>query len=132
MTAVSARPTVMDLHYAPGSSALVILLALEEAGAVFRLRTMNLAAGDQHRRDFLALNPMGRVPVLVDGDFVLTEIGAILRYVALRHPDAELWPDDIHAQARCAEWLAWCASALHPAMVELLTDLIHHHPRERG
>jgi glutathione S-transferase len=53
------------------------------------------------------------VPTLTDGDWVLTEAPAILRYIAARHPAAGLWPWDPRQEARCAEWLAWISSAIH-------------------
>jgi glutathione S-transferase len=63
----------------------------------------------------LRVNPKARVPALADGDFILTEAPAILRYIAARHPSAGLWPWDTREEARCAEWLNWLSSTIHVA-----------------
>jgi glutathione S-transferase len=59
------------------------------------------------------------VPALTDGDWVLTEAPAILRYIAARHPAAGLWPWDPREEARCAEWLNWLSSTIQPAFVHV-------------
>lgn len=105
----------LRLYYSPGACSLVPSIALEETGAEFEPVLTKLADGAQKTPGFLALNPKGRVPVLADGDFVLTENPAILRYIARRFPSAGLWPDDPRDEGRCAEWLAWCSSGLHIA-----------------
>lgn len=56
--------------------------------------------------DYLALNPTGRTPTLVDGDFVLWESNAIMQYLASRAPNA-LWPDDARGRADIARWQSW-------------------------
>src|SRR3977135_1482654 len=65
---------------------------------------------------FLALNPEGRVPVLLIDGRPLTEVAAILFYLAKRFPDAELLPrDDPEAEARALSWMSFSASSLHRA-----------------
>ncbi|WP_460448781.1 glutathione S-transferase family protein [Alsobacter sp. SYSU BS001988] len=103
----------LKLYHSPGACSLAAHLVLEEAGAAFEPVRVNFAEGEQRSPAYLALNPKGRVPALVDGDWVLTEVPAILRYVARTHPAAGLWPDDPRDEARCAEWLAWCSSTVH-------------------
>lgn len=105
----------MKLFYAPGACSLAAHLALEEAGADFEAVRIDTAAGEQRTPEYLAINPKGRVPALADGDFVITENPAILRYVAVTHPEKALWPTDPQTEARCAEWLAFLASGLHPS-----------------
>ena len=56
--------------------------------------------------EYLALNPTGRTPTLVDGDFKLTESNAILQYIASQKPNS-LWPNDARARADIARWQAW-------------------------
>ncbi len=107
--------TDLALHYSPGACSLAPHIALDEAGASYEAVLTKLADGAQRSPAFLALNPKGRVPVLVDGGFVVTENPAILRYIARAFPEAGLWPDDPRSEARCAEWLAWCSSGLHVA-----------------
>lgn len=67
---------------------------------------VNLPAGEQRKPEYLALNPCGRVPTLVDGEFVLWESNAIMQYLASRRP-GPLWPDDAKARAEIARWQCW-------------------------
>lgn len=105
--------TKLRLYYWPGACSLASHIALEEAGADFEAVRVNLAANEQRSPDYLRINPKGRVPALIDGDFVVTENPAILRYITRRFPEAGLWPAEIGADARCAEWLAWISSGIH-------------------
>lgn len=68
---------------------------------------------------FLRLNPHGRVPVLEDGDLVLWESHAILRYLAARYGTAELWPTDPGPRALVDRWLDWSQASLQPAFMDL-------------
>ena len=104
----------MKLYYSPGACSLASHIALEETGAPFEPLLTPTASGAQRTPEYLAINPKGRVPALVDGDLVVTENPAILRFVAVKHPDAKLWPAEPRLDARCAEWLAWCSSGIHP------------------
>jgi glutathione S-transferase len=72
----------------------------------------SLATGDIKKPDYLAMNPNGKVPTLVDGDFVLWESRAIMQYVATKKPGNELWPNDARRQADIARWQFWEASHL--------------------
>ena len=68
------------------------------------------------RPDYLTINPEGKVPTLVIDGRPLTEVAAILFYLAKRFPDAELLPrDDIEADAQALSWMSFIASTLHPA-----------------
>lgn len=101
------------LYYSPEACSLAAHIALEETGVAFEPVRVALADGEQRSAAYLAINPKGRVPALVEDDFVVTELPAILLYVARRFPHAQLWPDEPRAEACCAEWVAWCASGLH-------------------
>lgn len=109
----------MKLFYAPGACSLASHIALEEAGADFEAVRIDTAGGEQRTPDYLKINPKGRVPALADGDFVVTENPAILRYVAVTHPEAGLWPADPRGEARCAEWLAFLSSGVHPSYAHI-------------
>ena len=67
---------------------------------------VDLTKGQSRTREFLALNPTGRTPVLVDGDFKLWESNAIMQYLASRTANA-LWPDDARARADIMRWQSW-------------------------
>jgi len=70
--------------------------------------------------DFLAMNPHGRVPVITDGnairdgDAIVWESHAILRYLAARYGAAKFWPDDPAARARVDGWMDWSQTSLQP------------------
>jgi glutathione S-transferase len=104
---------MLKLYYTPGACSLAPHIALEETGDRYELSRVDLAAGQQNSPEFLHINPKARVPALTDGEWVLTEAPAILRYIAARYPAAGLWPWEPREEARCAEWLGWLSSTVH-------------------
>lgn len=116
----SARPADADtpwtLYTAPGTCALAVHIALHEAGAPFTLARLDFAAQAQRSPAYLAINPKGRVPALATARGVLTEVPAILAFIAQRFPAAGLAPlDDAFAFARMQAFNAWLASTVHVA-----------------
>jgi glutathione S-transferase len=109
----------MKLYYAPGACSLAAHIALEEVGAKFELSRVDLAAGQQNSAEYLRINQKARVPALAEGDWVLTEAPAILRYIAARHPSTGLWPWEPRQEARCVEWLDWLSSTIHVAFLHV-------------
>ncbi len=107
------------LYYSPGACSLAPHIALEETGAPFEAVRIDFATAEQRGGRYLAVNQKGRVPALAEGEWVLTENPAILRYIARTHPQAGLWPEDPREEARCAEWLAWISSTIHPAYAHI-------------
>jgi len=104
------------LYYVPGTCAQAVLIALYEAGADFALKTLDFAAAEQRSPAYLAINPKGRVPALVTPRGVLTEVPALLLYVAQTYPQAQLAPlDDPFALAQMQEFNAYLASTAHIA-----------------
>lgn len=112
---------MLRLYYAPGACSLAPHLALEEAAGegAYETKLVDPSTGEQRSPAYLAINDKGRVPALAEGDWVLTEAPAILRFVAERYPAAGLWPSDPRASARCAEWLAWFSSGVHVAYAHI-------------
>src|ERR1700704_5423447 len=97
---------MLTLYFAPGSSSMAVHMALHEIGVPFEARPMSFKRRDMHAPEFLALNPEGKVPVLLIDGRPLTEVAAILFYLAKRFPDAELLPrDDIEAGAQAPRGL---------------------------
>ena len=80
------------LYYYPGNASLLPHMALREAGAPFELRLVDRSQDAQHSADYRALNPNGRIPVLVHGGLVLYETAAITLYLADQHPQSGLAP----------------------------------------
>lgn len=85
-----------------------------QLGTILDEVVLDLAAGEQHRPEFLALNPNHRVPVLVDGDLSLWESGAICQYLSAKAGRTDLWPSDPSEQADVSRWQLWCHSEWGP------------------
>jgi glutathione S-transferase len=107
---------MLKLFHAPTSCARAAHIALEEAGATFEAVPMNLAAGDQRKPEYLAINPKGRVPALVTDQGVLTETPAILTYIGQRYPDSALaLPSDPFRFAEIQSFNLYLCATLHVA-----------------
>lgn len=106
----------LTLFYAPGTCALAIRIALNEAGADYQLQYVDFAQGAQRSAEYLALNPLGRVPALrVEDGTVLTEAVALLPYIAQRFASAHLAPSDPVQFARMQSFHGYLASTVHVA-----------------
>ena len=88
------------------------LWGLRELGVEFELMPVNLLAGEHRRPEFLALNPAGKVPVLVDGDSVIPESAAIVLYLAEKYPDRGLMPTDLKERAQVYRWVMFAMTEL--------------------
>ncbi len=110
----------MDLYYGrvSGNSARSVF-GLLESGAPFTPRLIDTSAGENRASDYLAVNPMGKIPALVDGTFGLWESNAINWYVAEKHPAAGLLPSTIEGRAAVQRWLFFQAAHVSPACVPL-------------
>ena len=107
---------MLTLYFAPGASSMAVHIALNEIGVPFEPRAISFAKGEQHSPAYLALNPEGKVPTLVIGGRPLTEVAAILFYLAKGYPEAGLLPrNDFEAEAQAISWMSFAASTLHPA-----------------
>jgi glutathione S-transferase len=110
---------------------LKIRVALAEANAPYQYVTVDLAAGEQRAAAFLALNPHGKVPVLVDEDFVLPESDAILWYVAETFPAARLLGPTPRDRARALEWCDFASTTLYPAYYDVYFHTLSAAPDKR-
>jgi len=91
-----------------------VRLFLSLLGLDYRERTINLATGEHRRAEFLALNPLGQVPVLTDGDRVLRDSHAIVYYLARAYDRDGAWlPVEPAAAAQVLQWLFMDANELH-------------------
>ena len=107
---------MLKLYYCPGTSSMAPHIALHEVGAPFETEVISLRQKTNRAPAYLAINPEGKVPTLVVDGRPLTEVAAILFYLARRFPDAGLLPpDDIEAEAQAVSWMSFIASTLHPA-----------------
>jgi glutathione S-transferase len=109
----------ITLHHAPRTRSSGVLTLLEELGADYALRTLDMAAGDHRAPAFLAVNPLGKVPAISHGDAVVTEQAAIFVYLADLYPEAKLAPAlDDPLRGPYLRWLALHGSAFEPAVVD--------------
>lgn len=106
---------MLALYFAPGSSSFAVHIALNEVGAAFESHPLSFAKKDMKSPEYLTLNPEGKVPTLVIDGRPLTEVAAILFYLAKTYPEAKLLPDDPETQAQAVSWMSFIASTLHPA-----------------
>jgi glutathione S-transferase len=108
--------SMLTLYFAPGSSSFAVHIALHEIGVAFEGKPMSFNGNDLRAPGYLKLNPEGKVPTLLVDGRPLTEVAAILYYLARRFPKAALLPrDDIEAEAQALSWMSFIASTLHPA-----------------
>jgi glutathione S-transferase len=107
---------MLTLYFSPGSSSMAPHIALHEIGVSFESRPLSLAKKQSRTPAYLAINPEGHVPTLVIDGRPLSEVAAILFYLARRFPEAGLLPGgDIEAQAQAISWMSFIASTVHPA-----------------
>jgi len=102
----------MRLYEFPPTRSIRVRWTLQELGVEFESVRVDLLAGDHRRPEFLALNPAGRIPVLVDGDAVITESVAIVMYLADKYPEQGLLPGSLGARAQAYRWLLFAATEL--------------------
>ena len=108
---------MLTLYFSPGSSSLATHIALNEIGVPFETKLTALHRNEHRAADYLAVNPEGKVPTLMIDGRPLTEVAATLWYLARRHPETGLLPQqgDIEAEARVISWMSFIASTIHPA-----------------
>jgi glutathione S-transferase len=107
---------MLTLYLSPGSSSMAPHIALHEIGVDFESRWISFARRQQYAPEYLALNPEGKVPTLLVDGLPLTEVAAILYYLARRFPEAGLFPaGDLEAEAQVISWTSFIASTIHPA-----------------
>ncbi|MET3828133.1 GST-like protein [Sphingomonas sp. PvP055] len=104
---------MLDVYAFATPNSIKVPIALEELGLDYALHGINVRKGEQKTPDFVALNPNAKVPVMVDGDLVLTESAAILVYLAEK--TGKLLPTSGETRARVFEQLFFHASGLGPA-----------------
>jgi glutathione S-transferase len=81
--------------------------------------------------EYRAMNPHGRVPTLKDGDSVVWESEAILRYLAARYGAPQFWSDDPAARAAVDQWLAWTAASLYRDWIDLFWRRVRTPPQQQ-
>jgi glutathione S-transferase len=105
---------------------MAVHIGLHEVGAPFETRPISFAHRDQDPPEFAGLNPEKKVPTLVIDGRPLTEVAAILYYLARTYPAASLFPfGDVAAESHIVSWMSFIASTVHPARRQGM-DHAHH------
>jgi glutathione S-transferase len=106
----------MKLYYSPFSTnSRRVTTVAAHLDIPLELVTVDLVHGEQKRPEFLAINPNGKVPALVDEGAVIWESNAIVHHLIAKTPAQTLWPKDARAQADVMRWQFWNASHLEQA-----------------
>jgi len=109
----------VTLLQSPQSRSAGALILLEELGADYELHVLNLKKGEQRRADYLAINPMGKVPAIVHAGALVTEQGAVYAYLADLYPEAGITPaigDPLRGPY--LRWLFYYGSSFEPALID--------------
>ncbi len=114
----------MKLYWSPRSRSFTTLWLMEETGEPYERVLTDISTGANKTPDYLAINPMGKVPALADGDAVMAESAAICAYVADRYPQTKLAPPigDPH-RAKYLQWLFFAPSCIEPAILQAYLKL---------
>ena len=96
---------MLKVYGTPPTRALRVVWLLNELGLEHELHPVDLMQDEHHQQDFLSLNPAARVPVLVDGNLVLTESAAIQLYLAEKYPQAGFIPETLEDRAQMYRWM---------------------------
>lgn len=123
----------LELHFAPTPNGWKVTIMLEECELPYRIRLVNLGAGDQFRPDFLRISPNNRMPALVDeaakdAPLSVFESGAILLYLAEK--TGKFLPIDTHQRYDVYQWLFWQVGGLGP-MAGQLSHFVNYAPGGR-
>jgi len=102
----------MKLYGFPPTRSIRALWTLRELDVAFEFVNVDLMKGEHRRPEFLTINPAGKLPVLVDGDFLLTESVAIVLYLADKYPEKGLLPAPARSRAEAHRWLLFTVTEL--------------------
>ena len=109
----------LTLYHAAPSRSSIVRWMLEEIGEPYEIQLLSLSKGENRAPDYLAVNPMGKVPALRHGDAVITEAAAICAYLADEFPRAKLSvPLGDARRGPYLKWLFFGPSCIEPAMMD--------------
>jgi glutathione S-transferase len=114
----------LALYYAPRTRAMTALWLLEELNVPYRLESFDLASGRHKQPDYLAMNPMGKVPLVVDDGVAVAEIGAIALWLTERYPQSGMAPPMGDRQrADFLRWVMFASGVMEPAYAEKFSKI---------
>lgn len=109
----------VTLFHSPNTRSTGVLALLEELGAPYHLHVLNMKANEQRNPEYLAINPMGKVPAIKHGDALVTEQVAIFLYLADLHREADLAPAlDDPLRGPYLRWMVYYNSCFEPALMD--------------
>ena len=115
---------MMQLYWSPRSRSFTALWLMEETGKPYERVLTDISTGAQKKPEYLAINPMGKVPALKDGEATLGEAAAICAYVADRYPETKLAPDPTDPlRAKYLQWLFFSPGCIEPALIQIFTKI---------
>ena len=109
----------VTFFHSPNTRSSGTRILLEELHAEYELHALNMKAGDQRKAEYLAVNPMGKVPAIRHGDALVTEQGAVFIYLADLYPEAGLAPgigDSLRGPY--LRWMVYYGSCFEPALID--------------
>lgn len=116
---------MLTLYYCPHACSMASHVALEEAGADYATRKINIFKGEQFKPDYKAINPRAKVPALqFEGGAVLLESTAILTWIGDTYPERQLLGSNLAERAQVIAACAWLSGTVHPTFKQF------YHPEE--
>ncbi len=109
-----------------------VLWCCGELGLAYERIDAGMEFGVNNTPEYRAMNPTGLVPTISDDSFILWESHAIVRYLARKHGQGKLWPDDPHTAASADRWMDWNNTTLWPLMRPVFWDLVRVAPEKRN
>ena len=107
------------------SNVMKVLWLCDELGIAYDREDVGGPFGKNDQADYLAKNPNGLVPTIIDDGFELWESNAILRYLAAKHgAGSPIWPDDAQTRASADRWMEWLSTSVGPNMVLIFRNLV--------
>jgi glutathione S-transferase len=103
-----------------------VLAVSRQLGLRADIRLVNVYRGEGRAPEYLAVNPLGKIPTLVDGDLTLYESNAILQYLAEAHGDFGLWSHNPKVRALISRWLFWECGHWQPVLTTILAASVGH------
>ncbi len=111
---------MLKIYHSKQSRSTRVVWLCEEIGVPYTLETLSMFTPEMKTPDYLAIHPLGKVPAIDDGGFVLWETGAIFSYLVARYTDGALIPPhDTHTGARAAQWIGYGENPLTIIMGEV-------------
>jgi glutathione S-transferase len=114
------------------SNVMPVLWAVGELGLAHRRHDVGGSFGGLDTREYLALNPNGRIPTIDDEGCIVWESNAIVRYLCRRYGERTLLPDDEVGRAHADQWMEWHKTTLYPPYIDLFWAIVRTEPALRA